>query len=154
MNRLGILVCLCGLSLACSSPDQAASEHGRGGTAAGDTTGGPVTGGRIVIGVQQEPEILSEILNSMATNNMVCNLIFSKFVKYNDHYELVPDLIKEIPTEENGGVSPDHLMYTYHLRENARWHDGQPVTSRDVGLPSRSSWIRASTWSRARAGTW
>ncbi|HEU4366034.1 MAG TPA: peptide ABC transporter substrate-binding protein, partial [Candidatus Krumholzibacteria bacterium] len=92
----------------------------------------PVAGGRVVIGVQQEPEILSEILNSMATNNMVCNLIFSKFVKYNDHYELVPDLIEEIPTVENGGVSADHLKYTYHLRKDVRWHDGKPVTSRDV----------------------
>jgi peptide/nickel transport system substrate-binding protein len=132
MNRPGIVALLCGLSLACSSPDQTASRQDSRGFAAADTTSGPVAGGRIVIGVQQEPEILSEILNSMATNNMVCNLLFSKFVKYNDHYELVPDLIEEIPTVENGGVSADHLEYTYRLRKDAYWHDGNPVTSRDV----------------------
>ena len=131
MHRPGIVALFCGLALACSAPDPGASRNASPGAAA-DTTSGPKAGGRVVIGVQQEPEILSEILNSMATNNMVCNLIFSKFVKYNDRYELVPDLIEEIPTVENGGVSADHLEYTYHLRKDARWHDGMPVTSRDV----------------------
>jgi peptide/nickel transport system substrate-binding protein len=76
--------------------------------------------------------MLSEILNSMATNNMVCNLLFSKFVKYDDHFQLVPDLITAVPTVENGGISADHRTYTYHLRANARWHDGVPVTSKDA----------------------
>lgn len=94
----------------------------------------PRTGGRVVIGVQHEPEMLSEILNSTATNNLVCNLIFSKFVKYDDSLTLIPDLITEIPTVQNGGVSGDHLTYTYHLRDDARWHDGRPVTSADVAF--------------------
>ena len=89
-------------------------------------------GGRVVIGVQHEPEMLSDILHSTAVNNMVANLIFSRFVKYTDKLELVPDLITELPTEENGGISEDHLSYTYHLRSDALWHDGAPVTSRDV----------------------
>jgi peptide/nickel transport system substrate-binding protein len=92
----------------------------------------PRRGGRVVIGVQHEPEMLSEILNATATNNMVCNLIFSKFVKYDDELNLHPDLIEEIPTVGNGGISPDHLTYTYHIRKDAKWHDGYPVTSRDV----------------------
>jgi peptide/nickel transport system substrate-binding protein len=89
-------------------------------------------GGRLVIGVQQEPERLSEVLNATATTNLICNLIFSKFVKYDDELNLLPDLIEEIPTVENGGISEDHLRYTYHLRSDATWHDGTPVTSGDV----------------------
>jgi peptide/nickel transport system substrate-binding protein len=89
-------------------------------------------GGRLVIGVQHEPEMLSDILHSTATNNMVANLIFSRFVKYTDELELVPDLITRLPTMDNGDISADHLSYTYHLRSDARWHDGMPVTSRDV----------------------
>jgi peptide/nickel transport system substrate-binding protein len=97
-----------------------------------DTTATGRHGGRLVIGVQQEPERLSEILNATATTNLVCNLIFSKFVKYDDQLNLLPDLIDAIPTLDNGGVSPDHLIYTYGLREDAAWHDGEPVTSADV----------------------
>jgi peptide/nickel transport system substrate-binding protein len=97
----------------------------------------PRHGGRIIIGVQHEPEMLSEILNATATNNMVCNLLFSKFVKYDDQLVLFPDLITEIPTLENGGISPDYLTYTYHLRDDAFWHDGKPVTSSDVEFTYR-----------------
>jgi peptide/nickel transport system substrate-binding protein len=118
-------------SFACGSSDTSAGGN-RAAVVASDSSRGPVLGGRVIIGVHQEPEMLSEILNSMATNNMVCNLIFSKFVKYDDHFELIPDLIREIPTVENGGISPDHLVYRYHLRSGVRWHDGQPLTSRDV----------------------
>ena len=100
--------------------------------AAGAGLDRPVRGGRLVIGMQQEPEILNEAVNSMVASVYVCNLIFSKFVKYNDSMELVPDLIEEIPTVENGGISSDHLTYTYHIRKNARWHDGVSVTSYDA----------------------
>jgi len=92
----------------------------------------PRQGGWVTIGVQQEPERLSEILNATAVNNLICNLVFSKFVKYDDELRLVPDLIEAIPTIENGGISEDYLTYTYTLRREARWHDGTPVTSEDV----------------------
>jgi peptide/nickel transport system substrate-binding protein len=38
---------------------------------------------------------------------------------------------------ENGGISTDYLTYTYHLRDDATWHDGRPVTSRDVDFTYR-----------------
>ena len=105
MSRKFLIVLACFLTACGSSQKQASRDAG--GTAVHDSTSGPVQGGRLIIGVQQEPEMLSEILNSMATNNMVCNLVFSKFVKYDDHFQLVPDLISVIPTVENGGVSAD-----------------------------------------------
>src|SRR5688572_16691271 len=137
--------------LACGSSGQQASRESSS-SAGADTSAGPAHGGRLIIGVQQEPEMLSEILNSMATNNMVCNLLFSKFVKYDDTFQLIPDLLTEIPTIENGGISPDYRTFTYHLRADARWHDGVPVTSRDarftceiimdpkVNVESREGW--------------
>jgi peptide/nickel transport system substrate-binding protein len=94
-------------------------------------------GGTLVIGMQQEPEVLCEALNTMVSVVYACNLIFSKFVKHDERMELVPDLITEIPTVENGGISDDYLTYTYHLRPEARWHDGEPVTSADVEFTYR-----------------
>jgi peptide/nickel transport system substrate-binding protein len=118
-------------TLGCGSGDQT-GERADVVTTGNDTQLATRPGGRLVIGVQQEPERLSEILNATATTNLVCNLIFSKFVKYDDQLNLLPDLIEAIPTLDNGGVSSDHLTYTYRLRENAAWHDGEPVTSADV----------------------
>src|SRR5262245_27180851 len=158
MSRLrlvALLSVLLAASLSCGTSDERVSRSSR--SAASDSSTGPVHGGRFIIGVQQEPEMLSEILNSMATNNMVCNLLFSKFVKYDDHFKLVPDLITRIPTVENGGISADHRTYTYHLRPNVRWHDGVPLTSKDakftyeiimdpkVQVESREGWDEVSS---------
>lgn len=41
-------------------------------------------------------------------------------------------------TAESWGISPDGKTYTFHLRENARWTDGHPVTARDFAY----SWRR------------
>jgi oligopeptide transport system substrate-binding protein len=32
---------------------------------------------------------------------------------------------------ESWNISPDELVYTFHLRKNARWSNGEPVTARD-----------------------
>jgi ABC-type transport system substrate-binding protein len=34
---------------------------------------------------------------------------------------LAPDMALEVPSHENGGVSPDGLTYTFHLRRGVRW---------------------------------
>ncbi len=103
----------------------------------GEKADQPTGGGKLVIGMQQEPEILNEAVNSMVAIVYVCNLVFSKFVKHDDTMQLIPDLITEIPTLENGGISADYLVYTYHLRQDATWHDGTPVTSKDVEFSYR-----------------
>ncbi|MCH7549798.1 MAG: peptide ABC transporter substrate-binding protein [Candidatus Krumholzibacteriota bacterium] len=122
---------LAAFALSCGSSGDKHTSQEMPARARVDSNGTPL-GGKVVIGVQHEPEMLSEILHATATNNMVCNLIFSKFVKYDDRFQLIPDLIEEIPTLDNGGISADRLRYTYRLRGDARWHDGVPVTSTDV----------------------
>src|SRR5438093_4538733 len=51
-----------------------------------------------------------------------------------------PTLARELPTQENGGwiVNPDGSMVTtYRLREDARWHDGVPITAADYAFAYR-----------------
>ncbi len=45
---------------------------------------------------------------------------------------LVPALATEIPTIENGGVSPDLLSITWKLKEGVKWSDGSDMTAADV----------------------
>ena len=45
---------------------------------------------------------------------------------------LVPTLATEIPTIENGGVSPDLLSITWKLKEGVKWSDGSDMTAADV----------------------
>ncbi len=49
-----------------------------------------------------------------------------------------PLLVTEIPTRGNGGISPDGLTITYHLRRNVRFADGVPFTSKDVAFTYRA----------------
>jgi peptide/nickel transport system substrate-binding protein len=51
-----------------------------------------------------------------------------------------PMLAREMPTQENGDwiVNPDGTMVTtYRLREDARWHDGTPITAADYAFAYR-----------------
>ncbi len=51
---------------------------------------------------------------------------------YSPEGELVPALAAEIPTIENGGVSPDLLSITWKLKEGVKWSDGSDMTADDV----------------------
>jgi len=43
-----------------------------------------------------------------------------------------PQLVEEVPTQENGGLSADRTVITYKLRDGLKWSDGEPVTSADI----------------------
>jgi ABC-type transport system substrate-binding protein/tRNA A-37 threonylcarbamoyl transferase component Bud32 len=45
---------------------------------------------------------------------------------------LLPDELKELPTQANGEVSKDGLTVTMRLKPGLKWSDGQPLTSADV----------------------
>jgi oligopeptide transport system substrate-binding protein len=60
-------------------------------------------------------------------------LVYSGLVSFDPHLNLTPDLAA------TWDVSPDGTVYTFHLRTNAKFHDGRPVIAQDVIY----SWERA-----------
>jgi peptide/nickel transport system substrate-binding protein len=50
----------------------------------------------------------------------------------------VPILVTRIPSRSNGDVSTDGTRITYHLRSDARFADGVPLTSADVAFTYRA----------------
>lgn len=62
-------------------------------------------------------------------------LVFSGLVSLDPHLNLAPDLA------ETWDVSADGTVYTFHIRENAKFHDGRDVTAQDVVF----SWERAAS---------
>ncbi len=87
---------------------------------------------RLVVGITDEPDMLNDMFAQSKSSRLVNHCIYSRFVCWDDSMHLVPDLLTVIPSQTNGGISPDDLTYTYHLRHDARWHDGVPLTSADV----------------------
>lgn len=62
-------------------------------------------------------------------------LLFSGLVSFDPNLNLTPDLA------ERWEVSEDGTVYTFHLRENAKFHDGKAVRAQDVIY----SWERAAS---------
>jgi peptide/nickel transport system substrate-binding protein len=91
-----------------------------------------VPGGQLIYGSLQEPNTLNPLLSDLLSTAEVGSLIFSGLVMTNDKGEWTPDLAAEVPTLQNGGVSPDGLTVTYRLRSGVSWHDGVPFSSADV----------------------
>lgn len=58
--------------------------------------------------------------------NIMLNGLFEGLVRWK------PDTLEPIPgVAERWEISADRLVYTFHLRETARWTDGSPVTADD-----------------------
>jgi peptide/nickel transport system substrate-binding protein len=50
---------------------------------------------------------------------------------FNEKNEAIPNLVTEIPSIQNGGLSADGKTITMKLRNDIKWSDGQPITSAD-----------------------
>ena len=89
-------------------------------------------GGKIVYGSLYEPTTLNPFISDMVSTHEVASLIFSGLVFMNNQGSWQPDLATDVPSSQNGGVSGDGRVVTYHLRNNVRWHDGRSFSADDV----------------------
>jgi peptide/nickel transport system substrate-binding protein len=79
-----------------------------------------------------EPKSLNPLLASTTFEGFVDRLMFEPLLSADPRGNTVPMLAAVVPTQANGGISADGLTITYHLRPDARWSDGVPVTAHDV----------------------
>lgn len=73
-----------------------------------------------------DPPTLDPHLTTDATSAAIIVEVFGGLVTINRDLDVVPDLA------EDWEVSQDGLTYTFFLRQDARFHDGEPVTAHDV----------------------
>ena len=71
-------------------------------------------------------------------NILVNKVLYSTLVKYDPkNWTPVGDLA------ERWTVGDDKLTWTFHLRRNVTWHDGRPVTARDVKFTIERLWLNS-----------
>jgi peptide/nickel transport system substrate-binding protein len=105
-----------------------------GGVGAGapGPVGQPAPQKPIVIAFSIEPALLEP---SLLPQNREFSALSSGFLTYfTPQQQAMPYLAAEVPSVEKGTwkIVPDGRMQTtYTLRDNATWHDGQPITARD-----------------------
>jgi oligopeptide transport system substrate-binding protein len=82
--------------------------------------------GILHFGNRDEPSDLDPHINNALSTGVILGSLFEGLVTYaGDGKTLMPGVA------ERWEVTPDGLTYTFHLRGNARWSNGQPMTSRD-----------------------
>lgn len=85
----------------------------------------PAYGGSYIEAVVGSPRYLEPILASTDVDADVVQLVFAGLTQLDRDGSVVPDLASFI-TEGDGKV------WTFTIRDDARWQDGQPVTAADV----------------------
>lgn len=75
--------------------------------------------------ISTDPPTLDPQINNKSVGNTVIDNIFEGLISENEKLEIEPGVA------EKWDVSDDGLIYTFHLRKDAKWSDGQPITTKD-----------------------
>ena len=88
--------------------------------------------GRIVVGLSQEPTVFNPLMAKIEVDDGVHFSVFDALVRVDPQGVIQPNLAVEVPSQKNGGISEDGLTWRVRLRDDVRWHDGEPFTAEDV----------------------
>jgi peptide/nickel transport system substrate-binding protein len=94
--------------------------------------GTPVKGGTWIEDFFEEPSSLIPNGSAETYAVMLNQSIYAPLFVGDPTGTIHPNLATVIPTIANGGVSADSKTWTFHLRPNLKWSDGQPLDARDV----------------------
>ncbi len=72
------------------------------------------------------PRFVNPLLASSDTDTDLAHLVYSGLTRVAGNDSIAPDLAS------GWDASPDGRTYTFTLKADAKWHDGEPVTSDDV----------------------
>ena len=86
---------------------------------------GKKTSDGIIINMGAEPRTIDPSLNTL---NVVSAMLFHAFESLTT---IGPDGKLTAGMAESWDISEDGKIYTFHLRTNALWSDGKPVTAHD-----------------------
>lgn len=87
----------------------------------------PAEGGTYVEGLAGTPSLVNPLLSRFnQVDQDLSYLIFSGLTRLDERGEAAPELAWRWEVSEEG------LTYTFHLRRDVLWHDGQPFTADDV----------------------
>lgn len=92
----------------------------------GTTTPTPQKGGMITFGLIGDPVVLNPVLSTDVPSGSINSRVYNGLVRTNEKLELVGDLA------DKWDFSADGLTWTFHLKKNVFWHDGQQFTAADV----------------------
>lgn len=97
-------------------------------------------------GVVGHPVSISPLTARTQADRDLVALIFSGLVRNGPSGTLLPDLAESWTVDKTGAT------WTFELREDARWQDGEPVTAEDVAFTIRT--LQDPDYTGPAAGSW
>ncbi len=145
LQFLGLLLVLAMVLAACPASAPAGDSGATGGDAAADTASeassesgseGSGIGDRdpktLVILYWQAASLPGPYLSGGTKDQDAGAITLEPLMNVDPDGNLVPKLVTEVPTVENGGISEDLTTITYNLKEDVKWSDGSDFTAEDV----------------------
>lgn len=118
MKKKIFLAALLALSVLCGCTDTTKDKEG--------TKGTPVEGGKLTIGIAQDLDSLDPHVAQAAGTDEVLFNIFEGLVKVDEFGDLNPAVAASYE------ISADAKTYTFVLRDNVKFHNGDTVEAEDV----------------------
>ena len=91
------------------------------------------TEGYLIYNLGEDPDTIDPTLNTSVGGSTIISNTFEGLLRLDENEKAIPGVAEKYE------VSDDGLVYTFHLREDAKWSDGEAVTANDF----KYSWIRA-----------
>ena len=89
-------------------------------------------GGELRI-IQWQAATMANAHESVGTKDfLIGSMVQEPLMSYLGTGAIIPNLVTEVPTVENGLLAEDLSTVTFQLQEGILWSDGTPLTSRDV----------------------
>ncbi len=128
VTALAALLIGCGAPKPATSPDEPAPAGNPAAAVPAGQAETPVDGDALVENIEAEPPTLNLLLaTSDARSQYIGRNVFDLLLELDlDSLEMKPSLAT---TWE---ISDDHLHYTFHLRNDVKFTDGVPLTTKDV----------------------
>ena len=96
----------------------------------------PAAGKTILrIGWTNDPDNLNPFIGYESSSTEIFHLNYDLLLGFDAKtLRPVPELAREVPTVQNGGITNGGKTYTFHLRPGLKWQDGVALTANDVAF--------------------
>jgi len=128
MKRCVFALVFASMLLACTRPDQRSNETSQ------QAGGAAAPGDWIIVRYEVDPETLNPLLfTTAAAGRALYGVNYSQIFETLLQYDPADwSFTKPVLAESYPEISPDHLTYTFTIRERVQWHDGRPFSADDV----------------------
>jgi len=138
---------------ACSSNNNTTNGPSGSGGGATQPAGSPTDGGSIVLGAEQWPQCLNPITDCASASwylYTIQEFVFPRLVQWDNKVQMqASDLITEVPSLDNGGITQSPFSVSYKLNPAAVWSDGTPITCDDINFTWKAINFTTGTYSTA-----